>query len=74
MLAGAAEQAACPWRASSGFAQRCIHGPVMLCQIGGTVAGEMTIRQLVELLTWPLTVPSPAGGEPAAAAAGLGAR
>jgi hypothetical protein len=54
-----------------GFAQRSIRGPVMLCRADGGAGGKMTIRQLVELLTWPLPVPRQIGGE--LAAAGLAA-
>jgi hypothetical protein len=50
-----------------GFAQRSIRGPVMFCGADGGAAATMTVRQLVELLTWPLPVPCPDGAEPAAA-------
>ena len=50
-----------------GFAQRSMRGPVMFCRADGCAAGTMTIRQLVELLTWPLPAPRPNCAEPAAA-------
>jgi hypothetical protein len=52
-----------------GFIWRRLHGPVMLCRAGGGAGRDLTARQLVRLLTLPITLPR--DRQPALAAAGV---
>jgi hypothetical protein len=51
-----------------GFGWRRLHGPVMLCRAGGGPGWDLTVRQLVRLLTLPITLPR--DRQPALAEAG----
>jgi hypothetical protein len=51
-----------------GYLWRRLHGPVMLCRAGCGAGWDLTVRQLLQLLAMPITLPR--DRQPALAAAG----